>query len=336
MASPSWFDTSHEGLFYVSGAGQEPTPMADTATAPAPQAETAQTAPILTSMDGLDAAMAAARAAATSADTTESTEDQTPPREPAQPSDTESAPVRSTSEDAPEDGEDEPVGDNADPNAQPKPSNRWTRIREQLTQAEQAKRDIENKLNERLGADLKVRQKYADLLGTPEEKSRLEAVLANQSSPDFEVRQARTRLAQMRQAGEELAPLYTAVQQDVFAAFVKGLEGLRTLDGMDEAAHQSLYKATSGVDALKLMHGIGEKAAEERIKGELASLKAQVSDLKTKLAARGSQPATGGGLAPGGSTQLAGLLGADGLPTEEAIARAKAGGLRQLGRVAAA
>lgn len=311
--------------------------MAEAATVPAPQTESAPSAPILTSMDGLDAAMAAARATATG-QTTESTEDQSQPAV-ASPNVSDPAPVRSVADDAaPEDSEEEPSAPepNADPNAQPKPSNRWTRLRDQLTQAEQAKRDAETKLNERLGADLKVRQKYATLLGTAEEKQQLEAVLANAASPNFEVQQARTRLAQMRQAQDELSPLYAAVEQDVFAGFVRGLESLRTLDGMDEAAHQSLYKATSGVEALKIAHGIGQKAAEEQFKGEVASLKAQVSDLKTKLAARGSQPATGGGLAPGGANGLAGLLGPDGLPTEEAIARAKAGGLRQLGQPAAA
>lgn len=307
--------------------------MAEAATVPAPQTEASQPAPILTSIDGLDAAMAAARqSVATEATTAEVV---APEDAPAASSTTaEPAPVQPTSEDDVQEEGDE-GSSTADPTQPQKPS-RMGRLRDQLTQAEQAKQVAEAKLNERLGADLKVRQKYAGLLGTAEEKAQLDAVLANAASPEFEVRQARTRLAQMKQAQEELSPLYTAVEQDVFAGFVRGLESLRTLDGMDEASHQSLYKATSGVEALKLMHGIGQKAAEEQFKGEVASLKAQVSDLKTKLAARGPQPATGGGLAPGGTNGLAGWLGADGLPTEEAIARAKAGGLRQLGQPAAA
>jgi len=210
------------------------------------------------------------------------------------------------------------------------------RLRDQLTQAETAKRDAESKLQERLGADLKVQDKYRALLGTPQEKEQLEAVLANTASPDFEVQQARTRLAQMKQAAAELAPLWTAAHQDVTAQFDRDLEGLRTLDGMTEEGHQSLYKAPSGVEALRLMHGIGLKAGEEASKGEIASLKAQVSDLKTKLAARGAQPAPGGGVSPAAPSGLAGLLGPDGLPTEEAIARARQGGLRNVGKPVAA
>lgn len=312
-------------------------PLAEAATAPEPQTAAPQPAPILSSFDGLDAAMAAARQTAAAAESTNGTVSDAPEGAAAVPPPaTQTTPAPPASDDDAQEGEDEGLAPpTADPNLPVKPS-RMGRLREQLTQADQRAREAEAKMNERLGADFKVRQKYAALLGTDQEKAQLEAVLANQASPTFEVNQARTRLAQMHQAREELTPLYTAVEQDVFAGFVRGLEQLRTLDGMTDDQHQALYKAPNGVEALKLMHSIGQKAAADDAKGEIASLKAQVSALQTKLAANGRQPAPGGGLTPGGSTQLAGLLGADGLPTEEAIARAKAGGLRSLGQPATA
>jgi hypothetical protein len=203
------------------------------------------------------------------------------------------------------------------------------RLHEQLTASEQRTRDAEQRLQERQAQDSVVAEKYRGLLGSPEERAQLNATLANQNSSTFEVNQARTRLAQMQQAATELAPLRNEVERAVFDHFTRGMESLRTLDGMDEQAHQSLFKAPSGVEALRLMHGIGEKAAEEKFKGEVADLKQQLKDTKRQLAAGGAQPARAGGLAPGAANGLAGLLGADGLPTEEAIASARRGELRQ-------
>ena len=298
-----------------------------------PQTTASQPAPVVTSMESLDAAMAAARQSATQQQAEIDSGD-TPGAQERTPAAGSPATDQPAAEAALEDG-DEGQDAGAD-QAQPGRPSRMGRLREQLTQAEQAKREAEQRWQERAAADNLVRQKYAALIGTPEERQQLEAIIANAATPYAELNQARGRLAQMRQAQEELVPIYTAIEKDVFAAFTRGLEGLRTLDGMDEQAHQSLFKAPSGVEALKLMHGIGRKAAEEEYKGEIASLKAEVSALKTKLSATGPRPANGAGLAAGDTSTLAGLLGADGLPTEEAIARAKAGGLRHLGQPAAA
>jgi hypothetical protein len=295
--------------------------MEDAPQAPAP-AES-QPASAVT-IDNLDAMMATARQTADTEAASPTTD--APDRSPGATADRAAATSVQPAADeaAPEDDE------GSSPADQPGKPSRMGRLREQLTQAEQAKRDIEARLNERTGADLVVRQKYAALLGTEQEKQQLVNVLANPNATSWEHTQARQRIAQMNQAAQELSPLYEAVQQDVFAHFAKGMESLRSLDGMDEAAHQSLFKAPSGVEALKLAHGIGQRAAEEQFKGEVASLKATVSDLKRKLAAAGTQPASGGGLAPGTANGLAGLLGSDGYPTEAAINAAKNGQLRQL------
>lgn len=304
--------------------------MAEAPAAPT-ESQQAQPAPMLTSIDGLDAAMASARQAATEQQAAIETGESGAQERPAAtstPTAEAATPVQPAESTAPEEG-DEDQETPADQQIPGKPS-RMGRLREQLTQADQRAREADAKLQERLAVEVKVRQKWAGLLGTPEERGQLEAVLANPASPATEVNQARSRLAQMKTAQSELAPLYAAIEEDVFAGFTRGLDALRTLDGMDDAAHQALFKATSGVEALKLIHGVGKKAAEDEYKGELASLKAQVSDLRTKLAAAGVQPAGAGGRTPGGANGLAGLLDERGLPTEDAIARAKAGGLRQL------
>jgi hypothetical protein len=306
------------------------------------QTSASQPAPVVASFGELDAAMANARAAATAQQA--ALEQPTPETPQPAPEDATAtgppaAATPATDQPAPVEGAQEDGGEDQDLSAdqqQPGKPSRMGRLREQLTQADQRARDAEAKLEQRLAVDTTVRQKYAALLGTPDEKARLEATIADPTTTTNDLNQARSRLGQMRQAQTELGPLYAAVEEDVFAGFVRGLDTLRTLDGMDDQAHQSLFKAKSGVEALRLMHGVGRKAAEDEFKGEIASLKAQVSDLKTKQAATGAQPAGAGGRTPGGTNGLAGLLGADGLPTEEAIARARAGGLRHLGQPAAA
>lgn len=288
----------------------------------APVAEQAQPAPVLTSMDGLDAAMASAKATAV-AESTDSTSalERSPAIAASEPA-TSAQPAA----DAALEGDDE--GETPAAPGQPAKPSRMGRLHEQLTAAEQRTRDAEAQLQQRMAQDAQVADKYRGLLGTPEERARLNAVMASPTTPASELNQARARIAQMNQAGQELSPLRAEVEASVLQHFTRGMETLRTLDGMDEQAHQSLFKAPSGVEALKLMHGIGAKAAEEKFKGEVADLKQQLKDTKRQLAAGGSQPARAGGLAPNGSTALAGLLGADGLPTEEAIAMARRGELR--------
>lgn len=210
--------------------------------------------------------------------------------------------------------------------AQPKPSRREAaRLAEQLTQAEQRTRDLQAKLAEREAADRVVVEKWGGKLGTPEERATLTRKIADSNTPWQDLEQARVRLREMDTAQQELAPLYQAIEQQVFSAFVAGLDGLRTLDGMDADAHQAIFKAKSGAEALKLMHTIGAKAAKAEADETIAALEAKVSELQTKLAASTSQPAAGQGTTPG-ATGLGGLM-RNGVPTDEAEKLALSGRL---------
>lgn len=197
------------------------------------------------------------------------------------------------------------------------------RVSEQLRSAESRKREVEARLQERAGHEIQVQAKYRELLGTPEEKTRLENVLADRNSTALAQRHARDRIAQMKQAAAELPVLHAAVQQSVFSDFTRGMEGLRKLEGMDESNHQALYKAPTGIEALKLIHAVGRKAGEAHFKREVASLRGQIRDLQGQLGGAAGAP-------PGGQT--ASLYGPDGLPTEESITAAKRGQLRQISR----
>lgn len=216
------------------------------------------------------------------------------------------------------------------PTAKPPSRREAARLQEQLLAAEQRNRDLQTQLEQRTAVDTQVRQKYADRLGSPQEKANLEAILANPRANFQDVDRARTRLGQMRAASEELAPIHQSIEQNVLQNFVRGIDSLRSLEGMDEAAHQALYKAPDGVTALRQMYDVGRKAALAEAQGEIGALKASLSELRTKQVARTNQPASGTGTsAPTGA--LAGLIGADGLPTDEAIERARSGALRTLG-----
>ena len=69
---------------------------------------------------------------------------------------------------------------------------------------------------------------------------------------------------------------------------------------------------------MRLMHQLARKAAETEFKERIAALEADNQSLRTTRASNGSQPATGG--APrNGASGLAGLVGRDGLLTDDAL-----------------
>jgi len=204
------------------------------------------------------------------------------------------------------------------------------RFYERAQAAEQRAADLERQLAETNASRSAVQQKWGQRLGTPEERQRLERTIADPNVDYATLTQARQRLAEIHTAQNELAPLYEAANRDVLAHFSQGIEALDTLPGVDGPAIKQLFAAKSGPDALKLMHEFATKAVKAEYDDQIAGLKGQIKDLQTRTVVNGSQPATGNGTATKGGL-LEGLLGADGLPTEEAIARAKAGGLAALG-----
>lgn len=304
--------------------------MADTDTAaPAPESSS-PAAPFATALESLDSIM---EQAATAANARAAVEAQNPPERDGAAlaeSDTDAAPVDAASPAEPADDSAPESGDSTQPDASTgKPPSRReaARLAEELNQARTRAADLERQLADRTTVDATVRERYGTALGTPDERESLEATIANPETSWQDLDAARTRLAEMRRASQELAPLYAAVQESVFKHFAQGLDGLKALDGVDDTVHQSLYAAKDGVTALKLMHGIGEKAASARYEGQIAALKAEVSSLKTKQAATGAQPTSGTGTTPKPSNPFAALYGPNGLPTDEADRLVNSGAL---------
>jgi hypothetical protein len=86
---------------------------------------------------------------------------------------------------------------------------------------------------------------------------------------------------------------------------------------MDGDTHQKLLSAATPGEKLRLMHQAAFKAADGMHKERIAALEAEVQALKTNRAASGAQPASGG--SPSAArTGLAGMIGPDGLLTDEA------------------
>jgi hypothetical protein len=285
--------------------------MAEAPTVPAPVTDSP--API-TSLADLDTRMAEIRA-------NPSPEQGDQPPEQGQstaPKSTPERPAESEQEDVPEPGEEEPSADTA-----PKPGGRFARLREQLTTAEQKAREYESALTQRQQTEQMALRQFVNLVLPDAE---LEALRIRAEGGDWEAKQ---RVDLARQWRQMAAPIADLAHQAVNQQFNAALADLRTLDGMDGDTHKKLLDAASPGDKLKLAWQSAFKAAEQASKERIDALEAEVRTLKTNKAANGAQPAAGGGR--GNSSALAGWLGPDGLPTEEAIQRARMGAFRDLG-----
>lgn len=301
---------------------------------------------------GLDAAMQAAYAAAMAEadqmaqDATEGDASAAPPEAPAAPAspadgtpaaapapDAETPRPASTPSVAPDDTGTAPEGIPPTPPEQQPSRREAARLQQQLLAAETEKQRLAAELDQRRQADATVVQKWQQAVGDDAEMQRLNAIIADERTPFQQLEQARSRLRQMQAARAEIAPILQEAQARVAQAFVQGFEDLRGLDGMDEARYQSVLGSKTGTEALRAMHGIGVDAGKALVQPdldaaqqEIASLKAQVSDLKTKVAAAGQQPAAGAGITPADLGSLAGMI-KDGKLTDEAIERAMRGEL---------
>lgn len=285
---------------------------------PAPAPVTDNSAPI-SSLADLDARMAEIRTGAGLPEQGEQPQEE--PRQGSAASTPEPArPTESEQEDVPEPGEEEPSGDTT-----PKPGGRFARLREQLTTAEQRARDLETHLTQRQQTEQMALRQFVNLVLPDAE---LEALRVRAENGDWEAKQ---RVDLARQWRQMAAPIADLAHQAARHEFDRALGELRTLDGMDGETHKKLIDAPSPGDKLKLAWQSAYKAAEAASKERIEALEAEVRSLKTNRAANGAQPAAGGGRAGTGSAALAGWLGADGLPTEEAIQRARMGGFRDLG-----
>ncbi|MPZ68603.1 MAG: hypothetical protein GEU71_03645 [Actinobacteria bacterium] len=223
----------------------------------------------------------------------------------------------------PESGEDEESQDEgATPEGQKPPRRAAPKLAEQLTQAEQRTREYHAQLQQRETADQQVLQQFSKLTGTDQEL---------QDLTDRGLRgddQAAERAQAMKEWRKVLPPLYRHAQSRVFGDFAQGFSELRTLEGMDGDTHQALMAEKSPLEAMKKMHQAGEKAARERLEGELQALRQEVKTLKAKGAANGRQPAAGGGQTSGTPAMLSRLLDPKtGLPTDEAEQLAMSGAL---------
>jgi hypothetical protein len=224
--------------------------------------------------------------------------------------------------DAPEadDGPPDPT-DTAD---KPKPGGRFERIRAQLTAAEEKARTLEGQHQQREAQYAHALRQFVDLV-LPD--AQLEQLRMQAEAGDWEAKQ---RVDLARQWRRMVAPIADLAERAHQQQFNQDLASLRTLDGMDADSHQRLLNAQTPGEKLKLMHDVAYKAATAEHKERIAALEAEVQSLKTNRAANGQQPASGGGRSVNGSGVLAGWLGSDGLPTEEAISRARQGGFRDL------
>lgn len=220
----------------------------------------------------------------------------------------------------PEQGDVQEEGDEA-----PKPGGRFARLRDQLTQAEQRARQAEQQFQQRDQRDQQALNTFVNLVLTD---AQFETLRIRAEGGDWEAKQ---QLDSARAWRQMAGPIHDVAQHAVKQEFDQALESMRTLDGMDSDGHQRLLSAATPGDKLKLAWQIARKSAETEHKERIAALEAEVASLKTNRAATGGQPAGGGNRASNGSAALAGLLGPDGLPTEEAIVRARNGAYRDLG-----
>jgi hypothetical protein len=115
-----------------------------------------------------------------------------------------------------------------------------------------------------------------------------------------------------------VAPIADLAHKASRQEFDQALAELRTLDGMDADSHQKLLQAQTPGEKLRLMHQVARKAAESEYRERIAALEADNQALKTNKASNGSQPANGG-VPRNGQSGLAGVLGRDGLLTDEAM-----------------
>lgn len=194
-----------------------------------------------------------------------------------------------------------------------------TRLTNELTTAEQKVRDLEARLTRTQQANTEAIQTFVNLVGTDQE---FEALRVKAEGGDWEAAQ---QVGVMRQWRQMAGPLYDAARSEVLKAFAADFRELRALEGMDDKSYRALVDATSPVEGHQRAYEIGKKAAEETSAAKIAALEARVSELQTRGAALGRQPSVGGGRTPSVSSSLASLLGPDGLPTEDAMARLTTG-----------
>lgn len=280
--------------------------MADTSTLDAPPAESAGPDA------GLDQAIAELGATISAAQT----QPQTPTTVAGTPStDTTSA----TSEQPADETAQEPGGQPSTDDERPetpeeeaKPTSRMGRLRAQLTTAEETARaaraekaQLEGVLNEGL-------QRFVNLV-LPEEQ--FETLRQKAESGDWEAKQ---QLDVARTWRQMVAPVWDVAQRKARMDTSDAVAAMRTLDGMDADTHTKLSAATTPADQIKMAWQFGRKSADSEHKERIASLEAEVQALKTNKAANGSQPANGGSPQQIGGSGLAGLIGPDGLLTDEA------------------
>jgi hypothetical protein len=194
-----------------------------------------------------------------------------------------------------------------------KPTSRMGRLRQQLSQAEQKARDAETRLQQRQAVEQHALRQFVDLVLPDAE---LEALRVKAENGDWEAKQ---RVDLARQWRQMAAPIADLAHQAARREFDLALDGMRTLDGMDGDSHQKLLTAPTPGDKLKLMWQLGKKLSDDSHKERIAELEQEVQALKTNKTANGSQPAAGGAPRNGTAIGLAGLIGPDGLLTDEAM-----------------
>lgn len=219
----------------------------------------------------------------------------------------------------------------------PKPPSRReaARLAEHVKQLDERNRLLEQALAQRQQLDQQVTSRYGERLGTPEERAHLDALIANPDTPWDEVDRARTRMAEIRKASEELAPLYQSIESQVLQHFLQGVEGLRTLDGMTPARFREMNDARSGADAMRVAYTAGRDAAAAEYQARIAELEKTVSSLRTKRVASTTQPSAGGGI-DGPPATLASMIDPrTGLLTDQAERLIATGALRDVSLTAA-
>jgi hypothetical protein len=191
-------------------------------------------------------------------------------------------------------------------------------------EAERQAREAQARLAEQQQADDALFERYAQRLGTAEERERLVGIVARgkpaeDTAEQAEAReQARVRLAEIDAAREAHRDAETYIRAEVRTALSAEYATARALPGVDAAAFD---RVQSLAEAFKLVHESAVKATEARLKGQLAR---QESDAQARLARAAGRyaPSTAeGGRATAGQGTRPSWLGPDGLPTDEAQER---------------
>ncbi len=162
------------------------------------------------------------------------------------------------------------------------------RFATQLTEVSRERDEIRQKLQHYENTDRAVLSELVDLVGTEQQyaDARDRAAQGDQD--------AQKRYAEMTEWRKLVGPLERRYQLQLGAQFAE----LEKLPGMTKEDHGSIAHAATPIVALRQMYEVGKRAGLAERTQELDALKTEVSTLRTKQVATGTQPTTPGAGTP--------------------------------------